>query len=48
MISLSSLTVLPFVGLMLTGEFASLDEPTDVFDAATIAVFLACTQFYQI
>jgi hypothetical protein len=30
MISSSSSTMLPFVSLMLTGEFTSLDEPTDV------------------
>jgi hypothetical protein len=41
MISSSSSTVLPFVGLMLTGEFTSLDEPTDVSGVATIAVFPA-------
>jgi hypothetical protein len=43
MISLSSLIVfhLLFIGFMLTGEFTSLDEPTDVFEVAVIAVFLA-------
>jgi hypothetical protein len=39
MISLSSSTVLPFVDLMLTGEFALLDEPTEVSEVATIVVF---------
>jgi hypothetical protein len=39
MISSSSSTVLPFAGLMLTGEFTSLDEPTDISEVATIAVF---------
>jgi hypothetical protein len=33
--------MLPFVDLMLTGEFTSLDEPTDIFGVATIAVFPA-------
>jgi hypothetical protein len=30
-----------FVGLMLTGEFASLDEPTKDFEVAVIVVFPA-------
>jgi hypothetical protein len=33
--------VLPFAGLMLIGEFTSLDEPTDVSDVAAIAIFPA-------
>jgi hypothetical protein len=28
-----------FVGLMLTGKFTLLDEPTEVFEVAAIAVF---------
>jgi hypothetical protein len=39
MILSSSFTVLPFVGLMLTGKFTSLDEPTEVSEVAAIAVF---------
>jgi hypothetical protein len=31
--------MLPFVGLMLAGEFTSLDEPTDISGVGTIAVF---------
>jgi hypothetical protein len=31
--------MLPFVGLMLTGEFTSLDEPTEVSEVAAIAVY---------
>jgi hypothetical protein len=34
MILSSSSTVLSFVGLMLTGEFTLLDEPTDVSGVA--------------
>jgi hypothetical protein len=41
MISSSSFTVLPFVSLMLTGKFTSLDEPTEVSEVAAIAVFPA-------
>jgi hypothetical protein len=41
MISSSSSTVLLFAGLMLTGEFTSLDETTKVSEVAAIAVFLA-------
>jgi hypothetical protein len=39
MISSSSLIVFPllFVGLMLTGEFTLLDEPTKVSKVAAIA-----------
>jgi hypothetical protein len=40
MISSSSSTVLPFVGSILTGDFTSLDKPTDVSGVATIGVFL--------
>jgi hypothetical protein len=40
MILSSSSTVLPFVGLMLTDEFTSLDESTEVSEVAVIAVFL--------
>jgi hypothetical protein len=40
MISSSSLAV-PFVGLTLIGEFASLDEPTDASGVAMIVVSLA-------
>jgi hypothetical protein len=32
--------VLPFVGLMLTGEFTLLEEPTDDSEVAAAAVFL--------
>jgi hypothetical protein len=38
---LISLTVLPFVGLTLIGEFTSLEEPTDVSEVAVAAVFPA-------
>jgi hypothetical protein len=41
MILASSSTVLPFAGLILTGEFTSLHEPTDVSGVAMIAVFHA-------
>jgi hypothetical protein len=37
MISLSSSTVFPLVGVMLTGEFTSLDEPSEV---VAVAVYL--------
>jgi hypothetical protein len=33
--------MLPFVGLMLNGEFTSLDEPTEVSEVAAIVVFHA-------
>jgi hypothetical protein len=49
MILSCSLTVLPFVGFMLTGEFISLDEPTKVSEVAAIAVFRADgTRIYRI
>jgi hypothetical protein len=39
-LSSSSIVFLfPFIGLMLTGESTSLDEPTKVFEVAAIAVF---------
>jgi hypothetical protein len=31
--------MIPFVGLMLTGKFTSLDEPTEVSEVAVIVVF---------
>jgi hypothetical protein len=42
MISSSSLSVFPllFVGLMLTGEFTSLDEPTEV--SVVVAAAVSC------
>jgi hypothetical protein len=33
--------VLPFVSLLLTGEFTSLDEPIDVSRVAAIVIFPA-------
>jgi hypothetical protein len=43
MISSSSFIVFLFIfiGLMLTGEFSSLEEPTDVSEVAAAVVFLA-------
>jgi hypothetical protein len=43
MIFSSSSIVFPllFVGLMLTSEFTSLDEPVEVFELASIAVYPA-------
>jgi hypothetical protein len=38
---LISSTVLPFAELMLTGEFTSLEEPTDISKIVTAAVFPA-------
>jgi hypothetical protein len=38
--------MLPFIGLMLTGEFTLLDEPTKVFEVVAIAIFPADRQVY--
>jgi hypothetical protein len=41
MISSSSSTAFPFVGLMLTGEFTLLDDPTNASGVVMMVVSLA-------